>query len=270
MKVSLITATYKRPDKLQQILLPSILSQTQCDFEWILINDGGDRATQNIITSIDSNIEIQYFNIPHSGLCKARNFGLEKATGELVGFIDDDNSIYANFVEKMILFFQQNPAISMAMPIQDRRRDVYHDGILVKRGRDFISPLPSSTDEDFLTGKALFDSNGFIHKRNKHLRFNEKLLILSDYEYLLRCFSEFGLNSFLIYNEHLVEYIQTNEGIIGKSSYQQWLNETEYIWHNRAEYKIFSAIDPALWMLEKMEYLKIKIKNQEKIPGFCI
>lgn len=270
MKLSLITVTHKRPHQLQKILLPSILSQTNQDFEWVVINDGGEQATKEIVAATHSKIEIKYFDTHHVGLCAARNLGLEKATGELVGFIDDDNSIYPDFVDKMTSLFHQNPKIAMAMPIQDRRRDVYQNGILVKRGKDFVSPLPNSSDEDFIQGKALFDSNGFVHRRNNELKFNEHLLILSDYEYLLRCFSEFGLGSFLIYPEHLVKYIQTNEGIIGKSKYQDWLKELEYIWQNKIAYKIFSIINPALWMPERIDKLKKKVINQEKLPGFIV
>ncbi len=268
--LSLVTATHKRPDKLKQVLLPSILAQTKKDFEWVVINDGGDRETKEIITTTNTLIEIKYLETTHIGLCAARNLGLKNVTGDFVGFIDDDNSIYKNYVEKMMLFFQHNSQISMAMPIQDRRRDIYQDGVLLKCGKNFIAPLPGSSNEDFIQGRALFDSNGFIHKRNDNLRFNEQILIMSDYEYLLRCFSEFGLGSFLIYNEHLVEYIQTNEGIIGQSNYQQWLDELEYIWNNRAEYKIFSLVEVNLWMPQKIEDLKAKVRNNEKLPGFSI
>lgn len=270
MKLSLITATHQRPNQLQQILLPSILAQTMHDFEWVVINDGGDQETKEIITCINSHIEIKYFETPHIGLCAARNLGLEKATSKLVGFIDDDNCIYPEFVEKMCLFFQLNPTIHMAMPIQNRRRDVYQDGILVKLGKHFISPLPDSKNEDFINNKVLFDSNGFIHKQNDKIRFNEKILIYSDYEYLLRCFSEFGLNSFLVCNEILVEYIQTNTGIIGNSTYKEWLNELEYIWTNRFVYQIFTIVEPTTWLPEKIAKLKIKIRNNEKLPGFLI
>ncbi|WP_143874362.1 glycosyltransferase [Nostoc sp. 'Peltigera malacea cyanobiont' DB3992] len=41
MKLSIITATYNRPEKLSTIAPKSLLNQTDHNFEWIIINDGG-------------------------------------------------------------------------------------------------------------------------------------------------------------------------------------------------------------------------------------
>ena len=156
----------------------------------------------------------------------------------------------------------------MGMPIQDRRRDVYDKGSLVRKGREFIGPKPEASNEDFVKGKAMFDSNGFIHKRNKQIRFNVDLLILSDFEYLLQCFSEWGLGSFLLLKEHLVCYIQTSDGIIGQSNWKDWLNDQEYLWENRSRYKIFSILDPGEWMPQTIEETKSKIENNKNLLGF--
>lgn len=268
VKLSLITATYNRPEKLKNICLPSLLSQHYQNFEWIVVNDGSNRDTREIVCSLKSDFEIKYIETSHIGFCNARNLGLEQSSGELLGFLDDDNYIYASYVKTMLQHFESDPTISMAMPIQDRRRDVYHDGKLIRRGKDFIGPRLDATNRDFVMGNAMFDSNGFIHKRNKSTKFNENLLILADYEYLLRCFSEFGLGAFSLCHKHLIEYIQTTEGIIGKSSWADWLSELNYIWENRSDYKIFSVVEPDLWLPEKITELKQKVTKKEKLPGF--
>ena len=45
MKLSLITVTYNRPQAIAEKALPSVLEQQvkARDFEWIVVNDGGDR-----------------------------------------------------------------------------------------------------------------------------------------------------------------------------------------------------------------------------------
>nr|WP_228035367.1 glycosyltransferase family 2 protein [Oculatella sp. LEGE 06141] len=266
--MSIITATHRRSETFKTICLPSVLSQRYKEFEWIIVNDGRDLATRTIVKSIDTEISIQYIETSHRGLCASRNLGLERATGDLVGFLDDDNYIHESYVEAMVRHFNHNTAIAMGMPIQNRRRDIYKNGRLVMRGRDFASPKPSITNQDLIMANALFDSNGFIHQRNDRLRFNENLLVLSDYEYLLRCFSEFGLGSFSLCPQNLVEYVQTNEGIIGQASFKDWLRESEYIWAHRSHYNIFSVVRPSSWMPEKIVDLRLKVYDNERLHEF--
>jgi glycosyltransferase involved in cell wall biosynthesis len=268
MKLSIITATHRRPEQFKNICLPSILSQRCQSFEWVIVNDGEDPITRKIVQSVDAEVSIQYIETPHRGLCASRNLGLEHASGDLVGFLDDDNYLDEAFVSVMLQHFAENPAIAMGMPIQNRRRDVYKNGRLIRRGRDFFGPKPDATNKDLIMGNALFDSNGFVHKRNDKLKFNERLLVLADYEYLLRCFSEFGLGSFSLCQRHLVEYVQTNEGIIGKSCFKDWLKEAEYIWEHRSHYQIFSTVRPSGWLPEKIADLRERIFYQETIPRF--
>lgn len=56
MKLSIITATHKRPKKLKNVCLSSILSQTWKDFEWVVVNDGADQETRELIEGVDSPI----------------------------------------------------------------------------------------------------------------------------------------------------------------------------------------------------------------------
>jgi glycosyltransferase involved in cell wall biosynthesis len=169
MKISIITATHKRPKKLKERCLSSILSQTSSAFEWVVINDGSDVETKEIIDSVSSMIDLKYSGTSHRGLIASRNLGLEMATGDLISFLDDDNKIYPEFVERMMNHFSQNSSISMATPVRTQRRDVYDGDTLVKRGKQFTRPLPDATNEDIVKNSynAWFDSNGFVHRPNR-------------------------------------------------------------------------------------------------------
>ncbi|NEU71852.1 glycosyltransferase [Hassallia byssoidea VB512170] len=63
MKISIITATYNRPSQLSAmarsaralaIALPSILNQIDNQFEWIIVNDGGDPETREISAQLQT------------------------------------------------------------------------------------------------------------------------------------------------------------------------------------------------------------------------
>ena len=81
----------------------SILNQTFSDFEIVAVNDGSTDNSQEIV---DSYIEkfpdkIRYFHQQNAGQSAARNKGLEIATGEYVIFVDSDDYIASDTLEKI-------------------------------------------------------------------------------------------------------------------------------------------------------------------------
>ncbi|BAU10406.1 hypothetical protein LEP3755_08900 [Leptolyngbya sp. NIES-3755] len=224
MKLSLITATHRRSHLLETRALPSILNQSDSEFEWIVINDGRDAKTRELIQPFTTVI---YREIDHSetgfGLCIARNLGLSVATGEIVAYLDDDNAIAPQFVAEIKAFFQQSSQIRCCMVQQERRRNIVQNGELIKQGKSFISPDANSTVSDFIQHKALFDSNGFAHLRENAPSWNPDYRVFADYEYFLQCLDRW--KQFCIFPSVLVDYVQTSEGVIGRSTYEEWATE---------------------------------------------
>jgi glycosyltransferase involved in cell wall biosynthesis len=241
--ISLITATHNRPQELGSIALPSLLAQTTSDFEWVVVNDGVDEATRDLISSLKTHFQIVYLETPHVGLGEARNLGLQSASGEVVSYLDDDNSLVPQFIESTVRFFAQNPTIKYSMCRQLRRRDVVQNGQLVKTGKPFMSPDINCQIEELLLMRQLFDSNGFAHYRLEAPEWNSQLKVFVDYEYLLQCASIWGESKFQLNSSVGVNYTQTNQGIIGKSSYKEWSEELQFISDRREQYGIFKSLD---------------------------
>ncbi|MFH1565198.1 MAG: glycosyltransferase family A protein [bacterium] len=268
--LSIITATYDRPELLRENCLDSLLKQSDTNFEWVVINDGKNKDTKKIVEKHFNDLNIVYKEIMHKGVCCARNLGLKLASGDYISYLDDDNKLADDYVEKINNYISQNSDVKMILPIRNQRRDVYKDNVLVKTGKEFTQPKIGATDDDFLEERsnAFFDSNGFVHKKNSSLHFNEKLLILSDYELLLQCYSLWGLNSLKILNEKLVTYIQRSYGIIGRSRYIDWAKELEYIYKSKDKYKVFKNYNSFDWMKEKIEEFYDKAGRNESLRGF--
>lgn len=100
-KISVVIPVYNTAEYLSRCL-DSILSQTFSDFEIVLIDDGSKDASGEICDEYAKNDRrIRVFHKDNQGVSVARNFGLEKAQGEWVIFIDSDDWIDMNMLGRM-------------------------------------------------------------------------------------------------------------------------------------------------------------------------
>ena len=105
MKYSVIIPVYN-VEKYINRCLKSILSQRYNDLEIILIDNGStDRSGSicDIYANEDANISV--YHIENHGVGSARNFGLSKARGEFIYFVDSDDylvgNLFAEFEDKL-------------------------------------------------------------------------------------------------------------------------------------------------------------------------
>ena len=246
MKISIITATYNRPQILASTALPSIQNQSDRNFELVIVNDGANLETKEVITSFKSNVDfpVHYIEMEHPpessgfGLCYGRNLGLENASGDIVTYLDDDNSITPNFVASVRQYFQEQPLVRYSMATQNRRRDIWNNDKITYHGTPFISPSSNCLLLQLLTQQEIFDSNGFAHYRKDAPRWNPQFRVFADYEYLLQSVGVWGKEAFGLNQSILVNYVQSSTGIIGSSNYEQWAEELSKIVNNAGNYTI--------------------------------
>ena len=78
----------------------SILQQTYKNLEIILVDDGSTDESGNICDMLAcSDNRVTVIHKKNGGLSDARNAGLDRATGELIGFVDSDDYIEKNMYE---------------------------------------------------------------------------------------------------------------------------------------------------------------------------
>jgi len=91
--VSIIIPCYKQAQYLQETL-QSVLQQTYSNWECILVDDGSPDNTKEIATQwTTKDKRFLYFYKENEGVSKARNFGIEKANGTYIQFLDSDDLI---------------------------------------------------------------------------------------------------------------------------------------------------------------------------------
>ncbi len=93
---SIIVPTYNRASLLLKGL-DSILNQELLDYEVLVIDDGSVDETRSLMSQIISeNPRVKYFYKKNEERSIARNFGISKARGKYVTFLDSDDILYSN------------------------------------------------------------------------------------------------------------------------------------------------------------------------------
>jgi len=107
-KVSIILPTYNRAGLILETI-KSILDQTYANWELIIVDDGSDDNTEDVVTQIKDE-RIQFYKAGRTGIVgKIKNIGIEKSNGELIAFIDSDDLWAKTKLEKQITALQQYP-----------------------------------------------------------------------------------------------------------------------------------------------------------------
>lgn len=101
-KVSVIVPVYN-VEKYIRECLDSLVKQTLEDIEIIVVNDGSPDHSQEIIDEFVEKYPQKVFSYikKNGGLGDARNYGIEKAHGEFIGFVDSDDWVDEKMYETM-------------------------------------------------------------------------------------------------------------------------------------------------------------------------
>ena len=90
--ISVIVPIYNNETTLRRCV-DSILAQTEHDLEILLIDDGSEDGSALIADSYQPDPRVSVFHKENGGLSSARNYGLDRANGEYIAFVDADDWI---------------------------------------------------------------------------------------------------------------------------------------------------------------------------------
>lgn len=174
MKVSFILPIYNVEKYLSECV-ESILSQTYKDFEILLVDDGSpDNCPALCDEWAGRDSRIKALHKPNGGLSDARNYGLERAMGEYVIFVDsDDFWIGKDSLEKLMdvvvahpecdfisfncLYYYQNEATYSKWVAYDEKLAVPTDKDTAMRSLVASGTLPMSACLKVISRKSLSD-----------------------------------------------------------------------------------------------------------------
>lgn len=187
--ISVIVPAYNLENYISRTL-DSILAQTYNDIEIIVVNDGSNDNTGNIIDKYakENPEKVKAIHIENGGVTKARLAGVCEAQGDWIGFVDGDDVIEPDMYEHLMNnAIQYNADISHCgyrMVFDDGRVNYFHNtGKIIEQNRikGLTDLLNGSMVEPGLCNKlfrkTLFDNiiNGNLMDEN--IKINEDLLM---------------------------------------------------------------------------------------------
>lgn len=224
-KISIIIPAYNC-EKYIERCVKSILGQTYQNLEVIVINDGSKDNTIQVLNKLKSeDNRIIIIDKENTGVSDTRNLGLEKASGDYIGFVDSDDYIENDMYEKMInSIYENNSDISICayydenngnkteklFPWNDEIRVFKEKNITDELLPHYIYKLKNERDSIYGTvWRMLIKSE--IAKRN---RFEKEIAIAEDLIYVIDCLSL--ANNVVTLNYCLYNYIRYENSSMGK------------------------------------------------------
>lgn len=106
---SFIVPVFNRPNEVQE-LLESLKNQADQDFEIIIVEDGSSIPCKDICDKYLDSLKLKYFHKSNEGRSIARNFGMERAHGDMLIFVDSDCILPPDYVSTLKQSIKRDPA----------------------------------------------------------------------------------------------------------------------------------------------------------------
>jgi glycosyltransferase involved in cell wall biosynthesis len=106
--ITVFTSSYNRTHTLSR-LYKSLLIQSFKNFEWLIVDDGSEDDTEELISGFikEKIIEIRYWKQENGGKHRAINYGAKAAQGELFFIVDSDDYLADNALERVDFHYKK-------------------------------------------------------------------------------------------------------------------------------------------------------------------
>ena len=243
-KLSVIVPVYNTEKYLKRCV-DSILNQKMKDYEIIIVNDGSLDNSEEIIKKYEqqySNI-IKYYKKENGGLSDARNYGVAKATGNYICFIDSDDYIAEDLFEKLEKYIEQDVDLIKYKCIKVNEQNEIIEKVT---GPVFDKKSGQEAFNELYSSDVLMETAWLYLYKTKYYKEN-------NYEFPIKKYHE---------DWAIVPYIVLNaESIISTDIYGYYYVQTSSsITRNNSDEKIFQRSKD---MLEHYDNLMKKIENKQ-------
>ena len=219
-KISVIIRVYNT-EKYIEKCLKSLEKQTMQDFEIVVVNDGSTDESGRVIKNYmrKTRLKIKYLEKENGGLASARNYGLERALGKYISFLDSDDYLDENLFSKLEKYMDEDiDLIKFKMKTVDEKGNVIEklDGPVfnVCSGEEGYKKLCT-------TDKYMDPACIYLYRR--------EFFVENNFKYKLRYHEDFGLTSLIMIQAKTFvstgifgyNYLQTGESLTRGKDYKK-------------------------------------------------
>jgi glycosyltransferase involved in cell wall biosynthesis len=180
--IAVVLPTYNRAALLHRAI-ESVLAQSYTKWELIIVDDGSNDETSEVLDQLrDPRVTVLHQD--HRGLAAARNAGIDKASGDYVVYLDDDNLMFEHWLRGVAWAFTVHPDARVmigARLIDDEFRGRHESG----GGPPHLSFI-SRLDRDALREGNQADVMQLAHRRDLDERFDHEDHPYEDWGFLAR------------------------------------------------------------------------------------
>ena len=185
-KVSVILSVWNGERYVSQAV-QSILSQTFQDFELVIVNDGSEDGTEEVLRPYLSLDQVVYRRQANAGVAAASNAGIALARGQYIAIQDHDDISLPTRLEQEVAALEANPECELVYSpasLMDDRGEVFQ--VWGGKGRQLT--LEEAFYEHYLNG--IFIPNAAVMMRRRHMSslapYKPRIRVGFDFEYFLR------------------------------------------------------------------------------------
>ena len=115
--ISFIIPSYNSASTIKRAI-ESILNQNaNIRYEIIVVDDGSSDNTEEVLKCYDNDERVKYYKKDNSGVADTRNYGISKAVGDYIIFVDSDDYISENLLKDINPYLMQNIELIKWNPI---------------------------------------------------------------------------------------------------------------------------------------------------------
>jgi glycosyltransferase involved in cell wall biosynthesis len=180
--VTIVLATRDRPQLLARAI-PSVISQRYELWELVVVDNGTVPETRAVVDAVMDE-RVILVEGPRRGPSAARNAGLDRASGEIVCYLDDDNVMHPGWLQAVVQVFDKRKDVDVAYGISLAEHRIPDD--LGEHGWwPSFWQLPWSRET--LLEENVTDVGSLAHRRElADARFDEEVPTADDWDILLR------------------------------------------------------------------------------------
>jgi glycosyltransferase involved in cell wall biosynthesis len=164
-RIAVVTAAYNMETYIGATIA-SVLEQTLSDFEMIAVDDGSRDGTAGIISAIDDP-RVRLISTPNAGAGAARNRGLAACHAPLVVFLDGDDLLLPDALERMVATMAANPDHVACF---GHHAKIDEDGTALGSTAPPLRPLPATDTLRHLLRKNIIVNGGALCIRTEAAR----------------------------------------------------------------------------------------------------